>query len=112
MLLVDNVLSRVFYGVRFVICKNPLIQIMGSLFPYSSIYMLKVSAGIYVFYITVKALGNRRQKVSIIPDFIFMKLSLNFSILTFLEVSEEDSQPKIKGSFQKQREARTKSDFG
>ncbi|XP_046653551.1 fatty acid amide hydrolase 1-like isoform X1 [Daphnia pulicaria] len=62
MLLVDNVLSRVFYGVRFVICKNPLIQIMGSLFPYSSIYMLKVSAGICVFYITVKALGNRRQK--------------------------------------------------
>jgi len=109
-MLVDNVLMSVLYGVRYIIFKNPFIQIMGSVFRPSSISILKVSAGLCMIYITFKALGKRRRKV-FFSDFIFTKLSLNFPTLIFLEVIEEDSQPKIKGCLQKQRKARTGSCF-
>ncbi|EFX81960.1 hypothetical protein DAPPUDRAFT_210998 [Daphnia pulex] len=51
---VDNVLTdSLFYGVRYIFFKNPFIQTMGSLFPDSSVYMLKtMSAGILVIYFT------------------------------------------------------------
>jgi hypothetical protein len=84
----DNVLTdSVFYEVRYIFFKNPFIQTMGSLFPDSSVYMLKtMSAGILVIYFTrfiTKLISNLWKNVMFIPDFIFMKLSLNFSILTF-----------------------------
>jgi hypothetical protein len=111
-MLVENVLTdSIFNGVRYVFFKNPFIQTMGSLFPDSSVYMLKTTAvGFIVIYVTrytTKSIGNIWQNVMFIPDFIFMTLSLNFFILTFLVLSEKDSQPKIEGSLQKQREART-----